>query len=164
MAAKQDSLVQRVQKSYRQLQTAADSLNQASDKLGESITALNDAVKSLNLGVSSWVEFEGEEDKDQGFKWHNDIGFTKLGGKWTFALRSASHDYGSREPEDVETWTFNDAPRVLRVSSVKKIPDLLDALVKTASEMGETVAARTRDVDLLAEAITAVANEAVEGF
>jgi len=56
---------------------------------------------------------------------------------------------------------FADAPRFLRVQAVEKIPELLDALVKSAGEMSKRMYERADEVDFLASGINSVVTGSV---
>lgn len=131
MSSTGDSLAERVQASYLQLSAVASDLNSVSDQLGKSIAEVDDALKKLNLGVSVWVTIEGNEDPP--FYWREDLGYSKLDGKWGIALRTVKGNYAEDE-ERVEAWLFNDAPRPLRLSAISKLPELLKELSEEAVE------------------------------
>lgn len=152
---KRDSLIQRVQDSYRQLSVAATTLNNASDRLGTSVAALDSAIKKLNLGISAWVHFQ-EWHSEDGFHYADeDIGYAKIGGKWGLSIRSVEGNE-AEGPTKSEVWTFNEAPRALRVRAVPKIPDLLEKLVKEATNITKTVDQRVGEIDLLTDAISSI--------
>jgi len=62
----------------------------------------------------------------------------------------------SRQEDDVEQWLFNDAPRLLRVQAIEKIPELLEALLKNAAEMSNRISERAEEVDALTAAMSSV--------
>ena len=159
MAEKKNTLVERAQQAFRQLSVAAITLNTASDKLGASVANLDAALKKLNLGISSWVHFR-EGSSGNGFYYsYQDIGYAKIGGKWGLAIRTVSGDVRNLEDEDSEQWSFNEAPRNLRVQAVKKIPDLLEMLIKDAADITKKVATQTEEVDVLTKAISEIAEQ-----
>ena len=158
---KKETLQDRVQESYRQLSVAATNLGSASDKLGASITALDLALRKLNLGISAWVHISGGHYED-GFRYqYDDVGYAKIGGKWGLAIRTVGGNEADGD-RDVDSWPFNDSPRLLRVRAVPKIPDLLETLIKEAGEITKTISKRSDEVDLLTGAINAIAEESVQ--
>jgi hypothetical protein len=88
-----------------------------------------------------------------------DIGYAKVGGKWGVAIRTINGHSEDPDGENVEQWLFNDAPRLLRVSSIEKIPELLEALLKRAAEMTAKIIEKTKEVDAIVEAISSGVNE-----
>jgi hypothetical protein len=156
MTSKNDSPVSRGQTSYQKLTAAAANLNALSDQLGKVIVELDAALKSLNLGITTWVPFSTGDD---GSEWaSDDIGYAKVDGKWGIAIRSISGDYNY--PEGIKTdgeWLFNDAPRVLRLGAIDKIPDLLEKLVKDVATITERVDKKLNQSLELWTAIDAVA-------
>ena len=84
-----------------------------------------------------------------------EVGFTKLDGKWCLAIRTVRGD--ERADEDkVEIWPFTEAPRGLRVKAVKKFPDLLDRMVIDGHEMIAEVTEQVKELDFLAGALESV--------
>ena len=134
MSSEKDSLVQRVESSYRQLSTVASDLNSVSDELGKSVGELDSALKKLNLGISVWVPITGGSSGENESYWGDDLGYSKLAGKWGIAIRTFSGTNYDPDRDEVESWLFNDAPRALRLSAIGKIPDLLEKLSGEATE------------------------------
>jgi hypothetical protein len=157
MAVKKDTSVEGVPQSFRQLKVASTFLNQASDKLNDSASKFNAAIKKLGLGISSWVEFDGDRNPDNGVAWHEDVGYTKIGGKWGLAIRSVTID--SNDPPDNEYWPFSEAPRGLRIKAAPRIPDLVDQLIQDAAKTTKEISRHTRNIDALTEAILNIAEE-----
>lgn len=158
MPSSGDSLSAKVQSSYRQLSTVASDLNAASDELGKPVADLDAALKKLNLGVSVWMHLRGNDDRD-GSYWSDDLGYSKVGGKWGIALRSVKGDVNWPDEERVEAWLFNDAPRELRVQAIGKIPELLDKLNEKAVETAKKIRERLADAQQLAAAVKEAADK-----
>lgn len=135
---------EKIQKTYKQLSAAAKDLNAASDGLGDAILMLDDSLQRLNLGISAWVVVSGNDDED-GSWWSRDIGYARIGSRWGIALKQASGNYAQPDGDSVEKWLFNDAPRWMRVESIGKIPELLEALVKQAEDTTKKVKARVEE-------------------
>jgi hypothetical protein len=156
--SEKSSLSERVQESYRQLSGVAADLNAISDELGKSIQDLDAALKRLSLGVSVWVAIRGGNDmpEDPSY-WSEELGYAKVGGKWGIALRTISGSYSNPEHDNVEDWLFNDAPRLLRLSAIEKIPELLEALSKEAAETSAKIKAKLADAQEVAAAVKSAA-------
>jgi hypothetical protein len=157
MAAKGNSLLQkveRVQHAVQQLPTVAAALNAATDDLGVSVSKLDALLKKFNLGVPTWVSFVDNRGSEGYYK--EDIGYSKVNGRWGIAIRTIAVDFERPEGDDIEQWPFNDAPRLLRVHAVEKIPELLDALLEKSAEMTKAIADKAGEVDALTKAMSAV--------
>jgi hypothetical protein len=159
VSTKNDSLLQRVQSSYKQLAVAATTLNAASDELGESISALDAALKKLALGIPAWLKIAGNED-EYGSYWGRYIGYAKIGTKWGIALSKTRGNENYPEQSSDEEWLFNDAPRSFRIEAIDKIPDLLDTLITQAEETTKKIQDKTTEAKYLAAAINEVAAQA----
>jgi hypothetical protein len=158
MVPEEETLISRAQTSYRKLATAAVALNTASDQLGKVIVEVDAALKALNLGISSWISFNEWVD-DGGSDYSCDqIGYSKVGGKWGIALRSLSGNYNYGEGTEDGPWLFNDAPRALRVAAIDKIPEFLEKLAKDAVETTKKINEKLQQSRELAKAITVLAS------
>jgi len=144
--------VDRVRKLIEQFPAAASNLNNATDKLGKSVGRIEAVLKKYSLGVPTWVTFNGSPDTTPSY-YHEDLGYTKISGKWGIAIRTVSGDLRSDEGDRVECYLFNDAPRLLRVLAISKIPDLLAALLESAAAMSKDLTDKAAEVDALASAI-----------
>jgi len=153
-----DAKLAKIQTHFHALSAAAPALNAASDDLTKAVTVLDEALKKLNIGLSSWVNFrrrgieEFEYDDDQ-------IGYAKVDGKWGIALRRVWGDYNLEQYGNDGPWLFNDAPRELRLLSVDKIPDLIEALGKEATDTTKKVEEKARQVRDLATAIAEIPSD-----
>ena len=148
--------LERIKNSVQQLPTAAASLNSASDLLAKSVNDLDANLKRFSLGVPAWVTFAsyGEEPS-----YHtDDIGYAKIGGRWGIALRTVRGDLRGGE-DDVEQWLFNDAPRHLRVHGADKLPELMEELIKKATEMAKAITEKAGDVNAVADVVSTVLGE-----
>ena len=159
MATKNDSPLERVQSSYRQLSVAATTLNTASDELGRSVAELDSALKKLKLGISSWVQFDKGHSEDGLYYSYSEVGYAKIGGKWGIALGMANGFEPDPDGHSEEHWLFNDAPRELRVRAIKKIPDLLDRLSIDAVETTTRINEKAEEVRQFASAISTVVDQ-----
>src|ERR1019366_5846317 len=159
----QVSASERVQNSYKQLNSAAAELNSASDELKEAMSVLDAALKRLSLGISVWVEISGGSDDDgQGEWWDRRIGYSKIGKEWCISLASCRGHYQWPDQDQVEEWSFNDAPRWMRMEAVANFGKLLEALVKQAQETARKMKKRTEQVLELGAAMSNALDE-IEG-
>ena len=122
----------RVESSFKQLSTAAQTLHTASDDLRKVIRQLDASLKKLGLGFPAWVQISGSSDETQ--YWNRDLGYARVGGKWGLALRDVTGNHLDHEDDSEEVWAFNDAPRAMRIEAVGKIPDLLERLLQQTEE------------------------------
>jgi hypothetical protein len=158
MASAEESLVLRVEASFRKLSAVASDLNFSSDELGKSISDLDSALKKLNLGIPAWVSFRGYSDPNEGWYWSEDLGYAKVGGTWGIALRTVK-GYGDPEDETVETWLFNDGPRPFRLAAIEVIPKLLEKLSSEADETAKKIRLRLAEVQEVAAVVRKAAEE-----
>jgi hypothetical protein len=159
MPTKENSLVERVQSSYRQLAVAATNLNAVSDQLGKTIVQLDSSLKKLNLGVSAWVTISSNEWPDG--SWASDqLGYDKIDGEWGIGIRKVSGSYTHEEcGENSTEWLFHTAPRTLRIAAIEKIPELIDELTKQADATTKKAIAKLDQANQLAAAINASADK-----
>jgi hypothetical protein len=153
---------ERVQNSYKQLNSAAAELNNASDELKEAMSVLDAALKRLNLGISVWVQISGNDDGQGGEWWDRRIGYSKIGKEWCIGLASCRGHYQWPDQDHIEEWSFSDAPRWMRIEAAGKVPELLEALVKQAQETTSKMKKRTEQVFELGVAMSKVLDE-IEG-
>jgi hypothetical protein len=147
-----DSKIEKIQTHFKALSSVAHSLNTASDQLTKVVSALDEPLKKLNVGLTVWLTFrrrdveEWEYDEDQ-------IGYAKVNGKWGIALRRIWGDNRADHFGDEGPWSFNDAPRDMRIAGVDKIPEVIEALGKEAFETTKTIHQKTEEVRELAGVI-----------
>lgn len=161
MTSSNESLASRVEVSYRKLSAVASDLNFTSDELGKSISDLDSALKKLNLGVSVWVHIRAE-DEDDGWFWSEDLGYAKIGGTWGIALRTVRGHYSDPDGESAEAWLFNDGPRLLRLSAIETIPQLLEKLSAEADETAKKIRIKLAAVQEVAAVVKKAADEPVK--
>jgi hypothetical protein len=147
------SAPERVQAAYRSLSASATNLNAASDELRKTVSVLEQALEKLNLGISTWVTITGDEEGN-GYYWSRDLGYAKIDSKWGIALRTVSGHYSDEGADKIEEWSFNDAPRWLRIEGVGKFPELLEKLTKQADDFTEKIKKKTAEANELASIIT----------
>ena len=129
------------------------------EEVKQSISAFDAALKKLGLGISSWVEVRESRSEDHFYFTYDELQCTKIGGKWGLAIRTRS----GNEAGDIEEWSFNEAPGLLRVRAVVKLPDLLEKLIKAAADVTDKVAKQADAVDLLTVALAEAAEPSPAG-
>ena len=159
MSELSDSALSRVKDSYRRLSAVASNLNSAADKLGASIAPLESAIKKLSLGVSSWVLFHEWHSENHVEYYFEEIGYIRISNVWGLAIRTRTGHEDSRANEESQTWPFNEAPRLMRVRSINKLPDLLEQLVKDATNIEADFVSQVETVEALGEALFDSAQE-----
>jgi hypothetical protein len=159
MASQRVSLsekIDRVQKSIKQFPAVASSLNNATDQLVKSVSQLDAVLKKFSIGIPTWVHFTPPIAGHVPRCYHEDIGYAKIGGRWSVAIRTVQEDEPDYGPDQIEAWPFSEAPRHLRVLAIKKIPELLEALLRNAAEMAKTMAEGAEEVDALTAGMNSI--------
>lgn len=152
--ASDDAKTSKIQAHFETLYTVSSSLNTASNELGKSIDVLDEALKKLNLGIVAWEPFRYRGDEEDPDEYDQDeIGYCKVNGTWGIALRHIWGHEGMGTHKQDGPWLFNEAPREMRISSVDKIPTLIESLGKEASDLAKKLHERTKEVRALAEII-----------
>jgi len=151
---------ERVQESYKKLALAAPVLNSASDELCEAVSVFDAALRALNLGVSAWVTLSQGHDPEDGEWWSRDLGYARIGDSWGIALSKSRGNIGYPDRDTEEQWLFKDGPRWMRLESVGKIPDLLEALLKQTDDTTRKLKAKAEEVLALAAAMSKAAEVA----
>jgi prefoldin subunit 5 len=152
--ASTESQVEKIQKHFQTLSDIASSLNAASDELTQAVGVLDEALKKLNIGLSVWVIFRSRSEEDSPEIYDLDqIGYCKVNGTWGIAIQRIWGDESIDRHDSEGPWLFRDASREMRVQAVDKIPELIEALGKQASETKKAIEEKTKQVKNLAEAI-----------
>ena len=140
MTDRNDSLLsKRVTEALPSLAATAANLNNASKELTEVIGRLDGALQRLNLGVPAWVKVHGHSLPDNSASWSEELGYSKIERKWGLTLRKTRNDHFQGEFEVLDEWSFNEAPRDLRIGAIGKIPRLLKELDRVAQMMVEEI-------------------------
>ncbi len=157
-----DPKISQIQTNFQTLSSVASSLNVASDELTKVVRKLDEALKKLNVGLTVWVVFEDRSDEQYPDQYDCDqIGYCKVNGKWGISLRRIwGHEFYDATRNEEGPWLFTDAPREMRLRSVDKIPVLIEALSKEASNTTKKIQEKTKEVSELAAAIESAADEA----
>jgi hypothetical protein len=85
--------------------------------------------------------------------WSQDIGYTKIDGKWGVALRTCSGNYQDPDNDSVDEWLFNDAPRRMRILGIQHIPKLIRAMVEEVNKIASNIKIKIAEANELAKAI-----------
>jgi hypothetical protein len=149
--------IETIQTHFQTLSSAATSLNTASDELTKTVGVLDDALRKLNIGLTTWVTISTWSEEERAGE--DQIGYCKVDGKWGIALRYIWGLHALSLDTVDGLWLFNDAPRDLRLAGVDKIPELIEALGKEASETTKRVQEKTKQVRELAAVIDKIAVE-----
>lgn len=147
---------ERIAIAFKTLITSAKGINDASAQLAKPIASLERALKRLNLGVVCWTTINSGIDGDR--YWSQDVGYSRVrrvNGDWRLAIRTIEGPEHDPEIRTQEVWPFSDAPRHLRVKAVDKLPELMEALVKTT----DATASRLKKKVAPAEELAAAVNE-----
>jgi hypothetical protein len=149
------SIVASVSASYLELTKAAEVLNNVSDAFGEAVSQIDEALKKLNLGIAAWViVHEDLATPDDQTYIIEEIGYSKVGGKWGIAIRLRTGLDGAHYDESSETWLFNEASRTLRLKAIEKLPELVNTLSLEAAKMTKQLQSKLSDAQAVAAALT----------
>ncbi len=149
-----DQKVAKIQTDFQALSSIAPALNAASDELTKSVALLDDSLKKLNIGLTAWVTFRDHDIDERGDHYDADqIGYCKVNGAWGISLRHIWGEESSDWHRVEGPWLFNDAPREMRLYSVDRIPEVIEALAKEASNATKRIEEKTKEVRDLAAAI-----------
>ena len=137
-----------------ELSTTAATLNRESDSINAIIEGLEERLRALNVGLEVWVDddpLESEATEGEGRNGERyetgtidgELGFTKLGGVWRLAVRTATYKYddpdhapGYQNPRFKSATgaiELSECPRKLRIEALERFPKLVAAM-KMAAE------------------------------
>jgi len=156
-----DQKIGKIQTHFKALSETASALNTASDELTKTIAILDDALRKLNIGLTVWVPFRFRlDDNDTSGAYDQDeIGYAKVESNWGLALRRIYGNEASDDHIQIGPSLFKDTPRELRLLAVDKIPEVIEALSKEASETAMRVQEKTKDVRELASVIEKITHQ-----
>jgi hypothetical protein len=153
MNAKDESLVSRVRSSFGQLSSRATDLNTLSDQIGKVITRFDAEFNRLNIGIPALVRFR-EWTSEDGIRFEvEDVGYAKIGTKWGLAIRVMSGHEGQDDYSEQQEWLFSDAPRLLRLKAIDKIPELFETLVDEVDKATKAVDVKLKEIQQIATAL-----------
>jgi len=144
-----------ISSAFHELTSHASALNKVSDALGKAVSDIDEGLKKLNLGISVWVRihFDAAGPDDPTY-YIEELGYAKIDGKWGTALRTISGSEFTEDDDSVSTYAFNEAPRVLRLKAIDKLPALLKALTDESSRVTKELEGKLAS----AQAVAAVMN------
>lgn len=145
MKTKADELVEKnaaIVSTIAALRDTVAALDMQTDQLGQAITELEDLLQVIKPGVAAWATIAVRDGVNG---WSRAIGYTKINGRWSLALRERK-----KEGETENVWAFNEAARWMRVEAAAHIPELFAALVQRTMEMSEAMSNRTQQVRAIA--------------
>jgi hypothetical protein len=147
-----DQKIVKIQSHFEALSLAAESLSNASNELSKVVGFVDEVLKNMNLGIVYWLTVSKWSEEHRCGQ--NQLGYDRIDGKWGLALRIVWGDLPNTQDEVDGVWLFNDAPRDLRLEGVDKLPELIEALSKSALDKAMQVKEKTNKVRELAAAIT----------
>jgi hypothetical protein len=156
MSTDGDSSVSRVRSSFQHLSSRASDLNALSDQVGKVVARFDAEFNKLNIGISGWVRFQ-EWTSEDGLEFtHEEVGYARVGNKWGLAVRTMSGNEAADNYTDYQEWLFNDAPRLLRLKAIDKIPELFEKLVLEVDKATKAVDDKLKELQELATALDPV--------
>lgn len=150
---------ERISTAFKTLIGSAKSINDASGELAKPIASLEKSLKRLNLGVACWTTISEDAIEWPYFR-NRQVGYaySRERGGWCLAIRAIEGREGMPELDFEKTWPFSDAPRHLRIKAVDKLPELIEALVKTT----DATTSRLKKKVAPAQELAAAVNELVQ--
>lgn len=143
---------------FRALSSIAGSLNKASDELTQAVGVLDEALKDLNIGLTVWVSFAFGDEEPPDYA-ADQIGYTKVSGKWGIAIRSIWGSDGLDVHHHEGPWLFGEAPRHLRLVAVDHLPKLIESLAKEAFDTTKRLGTKAKEVRNLASVVDEISKE-----
>lgn len=141
-----------VEATLSKLAYVSESINKSSDSLSEQILEVESALQRYCLGVSVWVRISswdvevpviGAMDTNVTRMWC--LGYGKYFGKWGLLVSECDDDV----PSDGNVSFLREQSRDVKLEAVGKLPDLLKALLKKATEVATEATAKanvTREI------------------
>lgn len=142
---------------YKRLAASSEVLNAASDEYSKPISELDAQLQKLNIGLITWQNIASGSDEGDGY-WSRDVGYAKIGDKWGLAIRTVDGRH-SWDRDDIEEWSFHEAPRSYRIEALEKLPDLLEQLIKNAEKTAKKLQEKTVEAKELASALKQAVEE-----
>ena len=122
---------------WERLADSAEKLNRVTDEMNQTVSTIEQWLSGLNLGIQTEIEVPQ-------VGW---LGYCRWssGGMWRLYIKSPHGD----------KWSFNDAPRTMRIESVSFIPQLLLAL----NDESEKLRLQIQEANEKAERVWRILNE-----
>lgn len=96
---------------FDELEVISTELNLVSDDLSNSIAHIEEKLKHLAIGIQCFITISDNVE----------FGYSRFDKRWCLVVK-----------KDDEQWSLLQAPRYLRILSVKHIPNLLEAMVEAS--------------------------------
>jgi hypothetical protein len=135
-----------VEATLSKLAYVSDSLNKSSDSLSAQILEVESALQRYCLGVSAWVMISSWDVEvpvigamDTNVTRMSCLGYGKFCGKWGLLI-SECEDI----PFEGNVSFLREASRDVKLEAVGKLPDLLKALLKKATDMATEATAKAQ--------------------
>ena len=150
---------ERISAAFKTLIASAKSINDASGELAKPIASLERSLKRLNLGIACWTNIRDDTTEWPYFR-NQQVGYaySKDRGSWCLAIRTSEGREDMPEPAYEKTWPFSEAPGYLRIRAVDKLPELIEALVKTTEATTSKLKKQVAPAQELAAAVNELIN------
>jgi hypothetical protein len=135
----------------KSLKTKSRELQEVTSGLESELRRVESILRPLGL-VSAWCPIASGE-KDNGYWWAREIGYTVFGIDHRIALRTRA---GSMNPddEDTTTWRFAEAPHWMQIESVNKLPDLFEVLLERVEQTIKKMNAKKAETSAFVTALS----------
>ena len=150
------SVSERIVAAFQTLTESAENINSASNELGKPIASLDRALKRLNLGVACWTTISHGGSENGPDYWSRQVGYARVRRIWCLAIRTLEGDVRYPDEEIEEVWSFNEAPKHLRVKAVDKLPELIEALVEATNATAKRLTDKVAGAQDIAAAVNAL--------
>lgn len=151
MSQQDTSAFDRITAALNQLRPAAQGVNDAAEQLAKSVSSIERTLKSMNVNFEAWTTYRDGDD-DHNFD-HWDVGYSRVNGHWGICVRTVTGSTYHPHETTVTPWHFNESPLYLRPQAVAKLPDLVEALVKTAPNVEQKLRSAADQAAQIAQAI-----------
>ena len=151
MSQQNPSAFDRTTVALNELRPATQGVNDAAEQLAKSISSIERTLKSMNVNFEAWTTYRDGDD-DHNFD-HWDVGYSRVNGRWGICVRTVTGSTYNPDEMTVTPWHFNESPLYLRPQAVTKLPELLEALVKTAPNVEQKLRAAADQAAQIAQAV-----------
>ncbi len=116
----------------------AKDMSAATDELNSSLQEVEKEIADLKLGVTARILIESPDEHSP---WTAYLRFGKDQQAWRLTW-----EYGIEGDDDMDTTPLVNASRATRLEAVDHLPDLVEALIATASKEVEKIRSKTKVV------------------
>ena len=149
----------RISAAFETLITSAKTINDVSGELAKPVASLEKSLKRLNLGVACWTNISDEATEWPYFRIQQvGYAYSRKHGSWSLAIRIREGREDEPESGYEKTWPFTEAPPHLRIKAVDKLPELIEALVKTTDATTSRLKKTVAPAQELAAAVRGIIN------